>query len=107
MQFLRSWALAPELQPFSVMSNTRVGFLIGSGVATGIAVVYAAKTRRRNRSLLARTRRQAYILKHQAEKLRDSAADLIEKGIEEAERRKKELVQAVEAGKAAYHRLAH
>jgi len=106
MQFFHNWTLAHKLQPFSVMSNTRVGLLIGSGVATGIALIYVAKTRSRNRTLLGRTRRQAEILKHQAAKLRAATADLIEKGLEEAERRKKGLLEAVEAGKTVYQRAA-
>jgi hypothetical protein len=62
----------------------------------GVVLVYTAKIRRRNRSLLARTRKQAGILaeqaKRRAEKLADAAAD--------------SLAGAVEAGKAAYQRVA-
>jgi len=71
--------------------------LIGSGVAlTGVALIYAARMRSRNRSLLARTRKQAGILadqaRHQAAKLGDAAAG--------------GLADAFEAGKAAYQRVA-
>jgi hypothetical protein len=62
----------------------------------GVALVYTAKIRRRNRSLLARTRKQAGILteqaKRQAEKLGDAAAH--------------GFADAVETGKAAYQRVA-
>jgi hypothetical protein len=75
------------------MSNTKIRLLIGSGVAmTGALLLYAARARSRNRSLLARTRKQADILKRQAAKLGEAAAD--------------GLADAVEAGKAAYHRVA-
>jgi hypothetical protein len=86
------------------MTNTRIGVLIGSGVATGIAFMYARG--RRNRSILARTSRQAGVLKHRASKLRDSAADFLEKSRSQAGKQKKGFIQAVEAGKAAYQRVA-
>jgi hypothetical protein len=88
------------------MSNTKVGLVIGSSIVTACALIYAARARSRNRSLLARTRKQAALLKHQASKLRETAADLIEKGRDEANRQKKHLVNAVEAGRAAYQRVA-
>jgi hypothetical protein len=75
------------------MSNTTVRCLIGSSVAiTGALVIYAARARRRNRSLLVRGRKQADVLKRQAAKLGEAAAD--------------SLADAVVAGKAAYHRVA-
>jgi hypothetical protein len=75
------------------MSNTTVRLLIGSGVAmTGAVLVYAARTRSRNRSLLVRTRKQADILKRQAAKLGEAAAD--------------GLTDALVAGKAAYRQAA-
>jgi hypothetical protein len=75
------------------MSNTTVRCLIGSSVAiTGALVLYAARTRSRNRSLLVRARKQADVLKRQAAKLGEVAAD--------------GLADAVVAGKAAYHRVA-
>ena len=79
------------------MTNMKARLLIGSGVAlTGVALVYAARMRSRNRSLLARTRKQAGILadraKREAAKLGDAAADGI--------------ADAFEAGKATYQRIA-
>jgi hypothetical protein len=59
---------------------------------TGALVLYAARRRSRNRSLLLRTRKQADILKRQAAKLGEAAVD--------------GLADAVVAGKAAYHRMA-
>jgi hypothetical protein len=74
------------------MSNTTVRLLIGSGVATtGALLVYAARTRSRNRSLLARTRKQAEMLKRQATKLGEAAVD--------------NLADAVGVGKAAYRQV--
>jgi hypothetical protein len=92
------------------MNNTKVGVMIGSGVVTGIAtvvIVRAAQTRRRNRSLLGRTRQRAIILGRQAAKLRESVEDLIDTGRTEVNRKRKHLVKAIEAGKAAYSRVAH
>ena len=60
----------------------------------------------RNRSVLVRTLHQARILKRQAKKFRDTAAELIEKGRIEAERQSKGLYEAVHAGKNAYQRVA-
>ena len=75
------------------MNNTRAGLFIGTGVAvTGALLIYAERTRRRNRSLLVRTRKQTDILKRQAAKLGEAAAH--------------GLADAVEAGKAAYQQVA-
>jgi hypothetical protein len=59
---------------------------------TGALVIYSVKVRSRNRSLLARTRKQADILKRQAVKLGEAATD--------------SLAGAVELGKAAYRQAA-
>jgi hypothetical protein len=79
------------------MTNAKARLLMGSGVALiGGALIYAARMRSRNRSLLARTRKQAGVLadhaRHQAARLGDAAADGI--------------ADAFEAGKAAYQRVA-
>jgi hypothetical protein len=75
------------------MSNTTVRLLIGSSVAmTGALLVYAARTRSRNRSLLVRARKQAEIMKREAAKLGEAAAD--------------GLADALGAGKAAYRQAA-
>jgi hypothetical protein len=79
------------------MNNTRVRLLIGSGVAvTGAVLLYAARTRSKNRSLLVRTRKQADILKRQAAKLGEAAVD----GLADV------LAAGKDAGKAVYHRVA-
>lgn len=92
------------------MYNTRAGFFIGSGIAAGIALIYAVRRRRRH-SILARARKQAIALKKRATKLpadykgfRDSASDFIGKGRDEALKRKKGIIKAIGAGKAAYER---
>jgi BMFP domain-containing protein YqiC len=94
------------------MSNTKVGILVGTGAIAGVAL-YVANRRGRNRSILARTRRQAELLKDRASNLKDrasklteSAADFMGKSRDEVERQKKGVFQAIEAGKAAYHRMA-
>jgi len=59
---------------------------------TGALLVYAARTRSRNRSLLVRARKQAEIMKREAAKLGEAAAD--------------GLADALGAGKAAYRQAA-
>jgi type VI protein secretion system component VasK len=88
------------------MNNTRVGILIGSGLATGLALTLAARRHRHNRSLLVRTRKQAADLRSRASKFREIATDLIGKSRQEAERQKKGFVHAIDAGRAAYHKVA-
>jgi hypothetical protein len=88
------------------MNNTRVGILIGSGLATGLAITLAARRHRHNRSLLARTRKHAGDLRSRASKIREIANDLIDKSRQEAERQKKGLANAIDAGRAAYQKVA-
>jgi len=85
------------------MSKTIAGILIATGVAGG-AIYYAKQ--RRQKSMLARTRKQAGILADKALKLSDSAANFLDKSRAEVERQTKGLVRAIAAGKAAYHRVA-
>ena len=83
----------PQIAVYAAMSNTTLRLLIGSSVAmTGALLIYTTRTRSRNRSLLVRTRKQADILKRQAARLGEAAAD--------------GLADAVEAGKAAYQQVA-
>jgi hypothetical protein len=86
------------------MSKTTTGILIATGVASG-AIYYATK-RSRQKSILARTRKQAGILSDKASKLSDSAASFLDKSRAEVGRQKKGLVEAIGAGKAAYQRVA-
>jgi hypothetical protein len=87
------------------MSNTTIGLLIGSGVATGAALVYAVRAHRRHRSFLARTVEHVGFIK-QGLKTCGSAVAFIEKGREELERQKKGLAEALHAGVSAYQRVA-
>ena len=74
------------------MSNTTVRLLIGSAMITaGAALICTRTLSSRNRSLLGRTRKQARLLKHQASKIRDAAAD--------------RLLEAVDTSKAAYRQV--
>jgi hypothetical protein len=86
--------------------------MVGTGAMAGIAL-YVAKRRRRNRSILARTHKRAVLLRDQASNLReraakltDSAAGFVGKSREEVGRQKTGLLQAIQAGKAAYLRVA-
>jgi len=80
-------------------------------MATSAAGVlfYTIQRRRRNRSLLARTRRQAENLagdlRGKASQISDSAADLMAQSRKVANRRTKGFLKAIEAGRAAYHRV--
>jgi hypothetical protein len=78
---------------------------LGVGIVTGVALIYAARVRNRNRSLLARTTRQAHLVKDRASKVRKSATGFMEKGFDEAYRRKKGFLEAVDAGKAAWQKV--
>jgi hypothetical protein len=62
--------------------------------------------RRRRQTFAGRALRQVTVLKNQASRLGDVAADFIEKGRQEAGRQKKNLAEAMEAGKSAYQRVA-
>jgi hypothetical protein len=94
----------------AVMSNTKLGILIGSALLVTGAVVCGITMRRRNHTLAGRARKQVTMFKHQAAKLGERASDLIEKGLHEAQRQKKNLAEAMEvgkeAGKSAYERIA-
>jgi hypothetical protein len=89
-----------------MITNLRVS--IGIGVAAGAAILYAANRRRKNRSLLHRARREAKsLLKgRMARLIADSAATWISRGREETARKRKGVLEAVEAGRAAYQRVA-
>lgn len=88
------------------MSNTKLGIMVGSALLVTGAIVCGITIRRRNRTLAGRARRQVTTLKNQAARLTDRASDLIGKGLHEVHRRKKNLADAVEAGKSAYERIA-
>ena len=84
-----------------------LGFMIGLGFGVGIALLFAPKSGDQTRSLIAnKTREGTDYLKQQATELRDSAADVIEKGREEVTRHKEGLKRAVETGKQAYQESA-
>jgi hypothetical protein len=86
------------------MSNTTAGLLLIAGAAGG-AFFYVTK-RSRQKSILSRSRRKAEILAHRASKLTGSAAGFLDKSRAEVERQTKGVVEAITAGKAAYHRVA-
>lgn len=70
------------------------------------ATFFYVRRRRENRSLLARTRRQAETFKDRAGSLTSSAADLLQKSRGEMARQKKGVLEAIDAGRAAYQRVA-
>ncbi|HWF10654.1 MAG TPA: hypothetical protein VG297_19435 [Bryobacteraceae bacterium] len=88
------------------MSNTKLGILAGSALLVTGAIVCGVAIRRRNQTLAGRARRQITTLKNEAARLSDRASDLIEKGLHEVHRQKKNLADVMEAGKTAYERIA-
>jgi hypothetical protein len=79
------------------MSNANLRLLIGSGMAiAGVVLICTAKGRGKHRSLFSITRKQAGILADQARRQAARIGDAAVEG----------LADAVEAGKAAYQRVA-
>jgi hypothetical protein len=78
--------------------------LLIAGAAGG--AFFYVKKRSREKSILARSRRKAEILAGRASRLTDSAAYLLDKSRAEVERQTKGVVEAITAGRAAYHRVA-
>jgi hypothetical protein len=96
------------------MNNTTARILLAA-VAAG-ALIYTVNRRRRNRTWLERTRHQAQDLTGnfigKASKMGDSASDLMalaasvmKKGRAEAKRQRHGVLEAIDAGKAAYQRV--
>jgi len=85
------------------MSNTTsgLGFLAGVGCGMGIALFMAPRAGSKTRAMVAnKAREEADQIKAHATDLRDSAADLIEKG----QRQREGLKHAVKAGVQAYEK---
>jgi len=97
----------------SVMNSTRrflhktfplLPVSLGVGIGVGISAYCVFRARQRRNTFLARTHRQAEDLARQMTDVGRLAADLLEKGREEIDRRTKGLGDAVEAGKKAFQR---
>ncbi|MGC4048472.1 MAG: YtxH domain-containing protein [Paludibaculum sp.] len=77
--------------------------LAGLGVGAFVALLFAPQSGRHLRGrIVYRARGQARRLKHQAEELQETAANLVEQGKEQAIKQRDGIVNAVEAGKRAY-----
>lgn len=85
-------------------NNMTMPVSLGVGLGIGVAVYLAYRARRRRVRFVGRTLKQAVGLARQAVDMGCAAVQLLEKGREEIDRQKKGLVDAVEAGKAAYTR---
>jgi hypothetical protein len=89
------------------MSNTSVGIMIATGAVAGV-LIYTMK-RRRNRSLLARARIHAEQFadnfRDRASKMGETAMHLMTKGRTGANRQKRGLLEAIDAGRSAYQRV--
>lgn len=80
-----------------------LGFMTGLACGAGIALLWAPKSGRQTRSLIAgEARAKTDHIKQQAMHLRDSANDVVQKSQEEVRRQKDGLKHAVEAGMRAY-----
>jgi hypothetical protein len=97
----------PDCESVGMITNPAVRISIGVGVAVSAALIYMVNKRRKNRSLLVRARRQANTLigGHLTRMITDSAAGWIAKGREEAARKRKAVIEAMEAGKTAYQKV--
>jgi gas vesicle protein len=94
--------------------NNFAYFLLGLGVGVAAGVLWAPRAGAETRQYLldkagegtdymkARTEESKEYLRHRTEELRDSAADLYEKGKHQVVRQRDNLTSAVEAGKQAY-----
>ena len=78
-------------------------FLLGLGVGVGVGLIFAPKSGEETRELLkGKADEGKEYLKRRGSELRDSAAEIIERGKEAISRQKDTLAEAVEAGKQAY-----
>jgi gas vesicle protein len=92
------------------MSNNdnAFGLIVGFGLGVGLALLFAPSSGDKTRTRIAKgTREGADYLKRQANSLRDSAVDVIDKGQEEVTRQAEALKVAVETGARAYRRAAN
>lgn len=89
-------------------------FLLGLGVGVAAGILWAPRAGEETRQLIAdkanegadfvrtRTQEGKEYVRQQADTLRDSATDALEKGRSTVQRHKENLTAAVEAGKQAY-----
>ncbi len=78
-------------------------FFLGLGIGVAIGFLYAPKSGEETRELIrAKADEGKDYLKRRSEDLRDSAADILDKGKTAVAKQKDQLAAAVEAGKTAY-----
>jgi gas vesicle protein len=78
-------------------------FFLGLGIGVGIGMLFAPKSGEETRGMIkGKADEGKEYLKKQTAGLRDSANDLMDKGIEMIGRQKDNLNDALEAGKRAY-----
>ena len=83
-------------------NNNSLYLAIGIGVAAAAGIYVAVKVGQRKRSIWVRAYRRAEDLTSQATRWLTTATELLDKGREGAERRRKAVVKAIDAGKYAY-----
>jgi gas vesicle protein len=78
-------------------------FFLGLGLGVAVGLLFAPKTGEETRDLLlTKADEGKEFLKRRSSELRDTAADVVEKGKNAVSRQKDQLSAAVEAGKQAY-----
>ncbi|MGJ5817645.1 YtxH domain-containing protein [Paludibaculum fermentans] len=83
--------------------DTIFAALAGLGLGAGLALLFAPASGRHLRGrIVYRARGEARRLRHQAEELQETAANLVDQGKEQALKQRDGIVNAVEAGKRAY-----
>lgn len=81
----------------------KIALLTGIGIGAGFGLLFAPRSGRRTRVIIAReTRKRAESLKQQAGGLRDRAFSLAERGQNEVLRHKQGFARAIETGTRAY-----
>jgi hypothetical protein len=92
--------------------NTKTGMSIGAGVTAGAALLYIVNRRRKNRSLFLRTlvraRKEARAVFGSgiARLATGAVTTWITAGRKEADRKRRGVVEGIDAGRAAYQKVA-
>ena len=78
-------------------------FFLGLGIGVAVGILFAPKSGEETRELILNKAGEGKdYVKRRSEELRDSAADVLERGKSSIARQKDQLVAAVEAGRQAY-----
>lgn len=79
--------------------------LLGLGIGTVIGLLAAPRSGEKTRArIIGKVRESSDYAKDQASSLRSSASDFLEKGMQDLERRRAGVAEAIEAGRHAYRK---